>query len=69
MIVLGVIAGLGILTRRAVLTKLSGGFGALFTIVFIIEMNSLDLGVGVFVSLFGSVLALAAGFMGTSKRR
>ncbi len=67
--VLAVVAGLGILSRRAFLTKIGAGLAMLFLIAFIVVMSSRDLGNGPFVCLFGSVLALASGFMGTSKRR
>jgi hypothetical protein len=68
-IVLGVVAALGILSPRARLTKLGAGLAMVLLIGFIVAMASKGLAAGVFVSLFGSVLALAAGFMGTSKRR
>jgi hypothetical protein len=68
LIVLAVIAGLGILSPRARLTKLGGALGILALVGFIVVMASKDLAYGVFVSLFGSVMALAAGFLGTSKR-
>jgi hypothetical protein len=68
LIVLAVIAGLGILSPRARLTKLGGALGLLALVGFIVVMASNDLAYGVFVSLFGSVMALAAGFLGTSKR-
>jgi hypothetical protein len=67
--VLGVVAGLGILSRRAFLTKVGAGLATLFLIAFIVVMSGKRLDYGPFVCLFGSVLALAAGFMGTSKRR
>src|SRR4051812_39823347 len=68
-IVLAAVAALGILTPRGRLTKLGGAIALLLLIGFIVEMSSHDLGPGPFVSLFVSVVALAAGFMGTSKRR
>jgi hypothetical protein len=68
LIVLAVIAGLGILSPRARLTKLGGALGLLALVGVMVVMASNDLNYGVFVSLFGSVMALAAGFLGTSKR-
>ena len=68
MIVLGVVAGLGILTRRALLTKLGAGLAVLFLIAFIVKAPSGALEAGPFVGLFGAVVAFAAGFVGTSKR-
>jgi hypothetical protein len=68
-IALAIVAGLGILTRRARPTKLGAGLAMLLLIGFIVAIGTNGLGVGVFVSLFGSVMALAAGFLGTSKRR
>jgi hypothetical protein len=69
-VVLAVVAALGILTARARLTKLGAGLGLVLLIGFIVVMASKGAGVdlGVFVSLFGCLVALAAGFMGTSKR-
>ncbi len=69
-IVLAVVSALGILTARARLTKLGAGLGLVLLIGFIVVMASKGAGVdlGVFVSLFGCLVALAAGFMGTSKR-
>ena len=67
--VLGVVAALGILSRRAFLTKVGAGLATVFLVAFIVVMSDKRLDYGPFVCLFGSVLALAAGFMGTSKRR
>ena len=67
-IVLAGVAAIGILTRRGRPTKLGAGLAILLLIGFVVEMSSNNLGIGPFVSLFGSVLALAAGFLGTSKR-
>jgi hypothetical protein len=81
-IVLGVIAALGILTRRARLTKIGAGLALLFLIAFVALMGSKafpavlgpgggssSLGVGVWISLLGSLIALVAGFLGTTKKR
>jgi hypothetical protein len=67
-IALAVVAAIGILTRRGRLTKLGAGIAMLLLIGFVVAMASHDLAIGPFVSLFGSIVALAAGFMGTSKR-
>jgi hypothetical protein len=67
-IVLGVVAALGLLSRRGRLTKLGAGLAMVLLIGLIAAVASKGPGVGVFVSLFGSIVALAAGFMGTSKR-
>jgi hypothetical protein len=81
-IVLAVIAALGILTRKARLTKIGAGVALLFLIAFAVLMGTKSfptvlgaggggssLGIGVWISLLGSVMALVAGFLGTAKKR
>ena len=54
---------------RGLGVSLGAGLATLFLVAFIVVMSGKRLDYGPFVCLFGSVLALAAGFMGTSKRR
>ncbi len=67
-IILAVVAALGIFGRRARLTKLGAGLALFLLIGFVVViLPKVSLGVGVWASLFGSLVAVVAGLLGTSK--
>jgi len=72
-IVLGVVALLGLAFRTGFLTRLAGALGIVAIVLYAITLYRVpeggfglgDIGLGAWVVLIGSVLALIGGFMGT----